>query len=374
MKLRDVRNRIGHGIVKSALGALVSWKPLTDPEPGFSIVVGVPWNLMYLLPVNLRFVSRTDRSRLARVHVVFDRPEQPGAEAMIERCRREFPDLPLAFHFQPTAAGRLMRGINATTFYHAMNTAVGLRECRTRVLIMHDFDLFPVRPDHFSRIAETIERNNWKFASPELTDFGGLSYADNVLGTWALGIDALWLREHYAPVDIFPRYERIGGRELKLDPTSWIQMRTPQRGIVPNGSGEGFCHVNHLCGTHLDYKAGRRPAVVWRLHYLWYLDMLAGESASMTAATGAMRAAQSSELVVGDFRVDFRGVHVTCANVLRDEVRRMEAAVAGASRPEVEDYLAAFRLFLTRHGDVRGAEATDLAVENADAGTGVGGR
>ena len=53
--------------------------------------------------------------------------------------------------------------------------------------------------------------------------------------------------------------------------------------------------------------------------------------------------------------------------MLRDELRLMEEALHGAVRPEIAEYVEAFRGFLERHGDT-----SDLEAEGAGATAGVG--
>ena len=68
-----------------------------EPEPGYSIILGVPWGRRHLLGVTLRFLAQTDPTGLARVFVVFDRTARPGAESVIAAAQADVPDLPLEF-------------------------------------------------------------------------------------------------------------------------------------------------------------------------------------------------------------------------------------------------------------------------------------
>jgi hypothetical protein len=72
-------------------------------------------------------------------------------------------------------------------------------------------------------------------------------------------------------------------------------------------------------------------------------------------AMRAMDESASSVIRVGGVDVDFVGVHVTCANVLGDEVGRMEESLFGRVRPAVAPYAEAFRRFLTRMDAAGGA-------------------
>jgi hypothetical protein len=342
--------RVGQRAIRGALRPLLRWTPLDDPEPGFSIVVSAPWALRHLLPVNLHFIERTDRRELRRVHVVFDRLPRPGGEAFVERMEAAFPALPLAFRFYPRAAGRVAERVDTSAVYHALCTVLGLGDCRTRYAVLHDFDLYPLVPNYFTEIVRALKERDLRFSGVQLTRFDGLTERDRILGTWALGIDAGWLRSTCRPVDCFHRHARLGGRLIALEPYAWLQSRTPQRDRVGTLGEASFSHVYNLASSYLQLAHGRRILVSWRLHFLWYLEYLAGRPERLVEAMASMEGATGPELAVDGLRADFSKVHVTCANVLRKSVEPMEAALFGSMRDRVRQYLDAADVFLNRFG------------------------
>src|SRR5204863_10015683 len=106
-------------------------RPLGDPDPGFAFVMGVPWGLLHLLPVNLRFIARRDLKDLRRIQVVFDRVRRKGADAedVIREAREQFPSLPMTFRYHKPVSGRIIERVNVSTFYNSMNTVLALGEC-----------------------------------------------------------------------------------------------------------------------------------------------------------------------------------------------------------------------------------------------------
>jgi hypothetical protein len=340
--------------VKRLLAPLVSWSPLRDPADGFSIVLGTPWALRHLLPVNLRFLAGTDRRRLDKVLVVFDRVRQPGADAFVQDVARRFRELPLEFHFHPPLPGRIVRLVNQSKFYACLNWVTGLKYTRTRYAVLHDFDLYPVVPNFFTEIVGAMETRGLRFSGAEHTHFAGLTERDALIGTWELGIDVRWLRDTCRPLDCFHSVAQVNGRRVDLDGFSEIQSRTPRRALAGAVGRDSYAHVTNLCSTYLRYQKRERVDVAWRLHYLWYLESLAHESGPrrLAALAEAMRRSPSSRLVFEGYHADFSGTHVTCSNVLRQDLLRMEEALFGACRPEAAEYLDAFEQFLQTHGDV----------------------
>lgn len=346
--LKKVRQQFGRETAKVLLSPLLSWKPLANATPGFSLIIGVPWHLRHLLPVNLEFVNRTDLRELEEVHVVFDRKHHPSFDELESQARSRFPQLPLTFHHYTGLAGTIIEKLDVSTFYNSMNTTLALGKCRSKYAILHDFDLFPLRADYFTEVHAAMRTRDLRFCGLELTRFHGLTDEDRILGTWCLGIDVEWLRSHYRPVECFHKTVTMGERTVSLDPFSWIQTQTERRDLVATVDEGDCCHVKNLCSTYLRFMTGRHAKVAWRLHYVWYLESLLGKMDNFRAACDAMLNAKGSLLQVGECATDFAGTDPTCANVLRDELTRMEQFLHGHCRPEVIAYVNAFESFLGR--------------------------
>ncbi len=349
-KLLD-KQRIRRGLLKSLFRPFFSWSPLTSPEPGYTIVLGTPWALRQILELNLRFIAQTNCESLREVIVVFDRGPQEGGDEFIDSIRSKFPDLVLRLLFHETVPAALASRIRQSKFYASLNWTTGIKAAKTRSVILHDFDLYPLVSDYFERIANALKENEWRFTGAERTTFGGLVDSDDIIGTWALGVDAVWLRSNVTPVDCFHAVADFGNRRVDLDAFSLLQSRTDRRGFVEGLGVDSFAHVRNLCSTYLRFIKGEAPNVVWRLHYLWYLEELCDRPEALRESLRAMDEATTAELSVADSIADFSEVHVTCANVLRSELERMETALFGRMRPEIAKYCESFEEFLRRFGD-----------------------
>lgn len=87
---------------------LVRWTPEPTWQPGYSIILGVPWHLRHLLNTNLRFIARQDLSNLRAIHCVLDRVASDTLATLASRARQQFPDLPLQFHCYHGFIGRMI--------------------------------------------------------------------------------------------------------------------------------------------------------------------------------------------------------------------------------------------------------------------------
>jgi hypothetical protein len=344
------KQKLKRDLLKMMLSPMLGWRPLEQVRPGFSIVLGVPWALRHLLPVNLRFVGQTDTRDLHRLHVVFDRPPQANGEEFVAGIHKEFPQLPLTFRFHPPLAGKLVEMINQSKFYASMNWTLGIAQCETRYAVMHDFDLYPLVPNYFTSMIEALRERNLRFTGLELTHFDGLDDSQKLIGTWALGIDVEWLRQNHRPIDCFHTVASINGRRFDLDAFTYIESSTPERDLVGTVTEKDMAHVRNLCSTYLRFTKGELFDVVWRLHLMWYLESLCGPAGKLQALTALMNSADSPRLCVNNLTADFSRTHVTCANVLRDELLPMEKFIAGELREEVIQYIDSFENFLWRYG------------------------
>ena len=340
------RGVIGRELAKAAISPLIDWPRSGGVTAGYSVILGVPWHLRHLLKVNLRFLAQLDRQNLRAIHVVLDRTCKSDLSRMEADARAHYPQLPLKFSCYTGLAGRVVEKLDISTFYNSMNCATALAAIDSSHAILHDFDLYPLRADYFERMYSQMVREQLHYCGVEVTCFDGLTPEDLVLGTWGLGMDVAWLRRTHRPIEIFHTVRRLGDRVISLDPFSESQLRPGvRRAIVSPCDPEGFCHVKNLCSSYLRFSTGRRVTIEWRLHYLWYLESLTG-ARQLADVIERMERSDTGQLEIDGRVVDFTGTHPTCANVLRSELSRMDAFLFGEIRPEVVQYIDAFRSFL----------------------------
>jgi hypothetical protein len=347
---RHWKRRITRKFLKHLVSPLIHWEATNDVQPGYSIVLGTPWNLRELLAVNLKFVESQDLHGLVRVYVVFDRRETSGAGNFIESTKNQFANLPIDFSFHPTLLGRLLEKINQSKFYASTNWCLGLSKCRTKYAIMHDFDLYPLQKNFFRSIFETMKEKKLRFSGAEFTHYDGLSNEDRLIGTWELGVDAEWLRSKFRPIRCYHSVAKVNNRYVDLDAFSEIQSQTPERELAPQLCEQSFAHVRNLCSTYLRFVSGDPVNIAWRLHLLLYLWSLTRGEEFLNRYTSQMKVAATSSLMIEDQTVDFSKEHFTCANVLRTQVSMMEKSLYGEVRPTVERFMAASSDFFDQFG------------------------
>ncbi len=349
-----LRSEVGQLVARAAIGRSLDWSVPTALDDGYTVVLGTPWDLRHLLEVNLRFVSAADTTNLRELFVVFDRCHRGEMDAIARSTQERFPDLPLRFLHYPDRPGRLVERINVSTFYNSLNVTLAITEASTRTVILHDFDLYPVVPEYFERLHHSLTARNLRFCGFEKTHFQGLRDEDDIIGTWSLTIDSAWLRRTWKPIQCFHRLSTVHGKRTRLDPFSWIQFQTPERGLA-DCSGIDFCHVKNLCSTYLRLVSGGPISIAWKLHYLWYLEFVGGETDRLETAEHLMRNARDRVVRVSGREIDFKSVQPEAFNVLDAEIRKMETFLHGSVRPPVESYLTLSRAFFGGGGSLEQA-------------------
>ncbi len=332
--------------VRFLLNQMIRWPERQRFEDGYSLIIGVPWHLRHLLNVNLEFVARTHSPNLRAVHVVLDRKSPDGLAALQSSVAPHLRTLPLQFHCYSGVPGKVVEWADVSTFYNGMNCLTALSRITTRHAILHDFDLYPLDSDYFEQIYTQMHDQDLQFCGVEYTFFDGLKEEDRVLGTWGLGMDVEYLYRNHRPVDILHRLRMIRGRPVSLDPFSEIQLFADvRRDRCSALSTDSFCHVKNLCSSYLRLMTGRPVTLAWRLHYLWYLENLQTQR-KLEPVIEAMNASFDRILRTDGREHDYSTTHHTCANVLQQDLERMDHFFFGAVRGITEDYIRSFRRFL----------------------------
>ncbi|MHA7814290.1 MAG: hypothetical protein ACX94C_12980 [Phycisphaerales bacterium] len=269
---------------------------------------------------------------------------------MANELAAKWPNLPIKVQWHPPLTGRIAERVNVSTFYNGMNIVTALRTCKAKAMILHDFDLYPLRADYFERLGSRILDDGLRFAGLERTRYDSLVEEDEIYGTWGLAMDAQWLRNEKKPRDIFHRFARLpDGRKTMLDPFSWLQLNEPKRGDAEDLSPEDVCHVKNLCSTYLRTMDGKAPKVAWRIHYLIYLESVSCQREEiLEKSTREMNDSQSTQIQYNGMTVECNGTDWTCANVLERELTLMDESLFGSVRPITLDYMQASRGFFKR--------------------------
>jgi hypothetical protein len=235
----------------------------------------------------------------------------------------------------------------------------------TRAVIIHDLDALPIA----SRLFESLY-DNWL---QERADFCGISqYRGNgvtaemkLLKTCCLTVDAANLRARFRPFDLFNKLRLIDGRLVDFDTMLHVQMQS-RRCAQFNDYETQLVHPSGVICQYTEFVAGRSAfkGMCHNLLMLPYFVYLGGDS-SMLGTVGRQLERDNSRKI----RLLGKELHIDAIPPkhwawMEKQIRTVEHAVFGCTRPEVAGYLAGFVL---RSGESRTAlrETRLTAVANS---------
>ena len=119
-------------MLRTAIRPLIRWRPLPDPEPGYSVVIGCKSSLAGMLGVNLQLLGRQRRDHLREVIVVWDCGRSAQMIELEARLRSAIGDLPVRFLYYSPLQVRVTSAIQWGWVYSWLSWCAGLSIVRTR--------------------------------------------------------------------------------------------------------------------------------------------------------------------------------------------------------------------------------------------------
>jgi hypothetical protein len=346
----------------TAIRNLVQWQPLTNPEPGYTVVIGCMRALAPVARANLTLIGQMQLEHMREIIAVFDCTEDqipPDIVALIDSLRKTHPIRLLSYsREQARIAAQLKWG----WVYAWLSWCLGIAAARTRHVILHDLDALPVNPRLFDvRYAQALAVGS-KFHGSRWYQGNGVDASMQLAVTFELVLDAQHLRSRFDAFDGFNHVALVDGTYIDFDTFLYIQSRSDTRtvDVLPESD---LVHPSQMICQFTDFVAGRNDfrASNHNLMMLPYYAFLGGDAKALDTI-----GAQCAE--PGARSVPFAGKSLSIAGIEpslwawhEKQIRRMEHALHGRTRPEVEQYLLGF---VSRAGETRsvGREAGSAAV------------
>jgi hypothetical protein len=335
------------------LHGLVSWEQLDDPAPGYTVVIASMAALAPLVTANLRLVARQVNTRMQELILIVDCPDDRIPDTIREAVRECSELIRIRVLGYSGWQNFVARQLNWGWVYSWLSWSLAIAHTATRAVIIHDLDALPIYPRLFESLYDNWLDERAEFCGISRYRGNGVTEEMNLVTTFELVVDASYLRERFRPFDLFNKLRLIEGRLADLDTMLYVQMQSRRRAL---------CHV---CETQLvhpsgvicqftDFVAGR-TAFKERCHNLLmlpYLFYLGGDS-TMLSAIGQQVARETSKTI----RFLGRELYINAIPPshwawMEKQIRRLEHAHVGNTRPEVAEYLAGF---IRRAGEYRTA-------------------
>lgn len=333
---------------------LVKWAPLETPLEGYTVVIACMKALAPVAVANLQLCARQECPGMRELLLVFDCPPgeiPPAVARAVEDASRSIPVRLLGYDRRRHRAARL---INWGWVYSWMSWSLAIAEARTRAVVIHDLDAMPIHPSLFEQL-----HDHW---SEEQAEFCGIRRYEGTNGvtgdmglvtTFELVLDAAYVRSRFRPFDLFNKLALVDGRVVDYDTMLYAQSRSPRRVVRPIDEAhlvhpsQLICHYTDLIAGRTDFR-GRGSS----LPILPYFFELGGDPSLMQAVGPQIDAEgpRSGRIRFLDRDLWIEGIPPDLWAWFEKQIRRVEQALHGRTRPEVERYL---RGFIRRAGDRR---------------------
>jgi hypothetical protein len=335
------RAKAARGLLRAVLRPLVRWSPMTDPRPGYTVIIGCSTPLMAMLGVNLRMLAAQRAENLREVLVVFDRRRSPAHAALEERVRAEHPNLPARFLYYRGVQERVARAIQWGWVYSWMSWCTGIAHATTRHVVLHDFDAILLHPGVLeARFAEIVRRGH-EFVGVSLYKGNGVEASDGLVTTFELILDAAFVRERFRPIHAFNHVTTHHGRTVDFDTFLYVQSRAGARSVLPVDE-EAMVHPSQMICQYVDHLNGRLPAIeANNLLLIPYFMYLSGEPGPFREVRRRLDGAGERRVNIFGKPADLSRLSPVHAAWLSKQAFRLERAIAGEVREEVRSYFGA---------------------------------
>jgi hypothetical protein len=347
LKTRQLKRLPMHLLLRN----LVSWEPLRDVEPGYTVVIACMGALAPLAVANMRLAMQQVKTRMYELILVFDCPVADIPEIVREACR-EFSGFTririLGYSERQYFAARKL---NWGWVYSWLSWAVAIAHVRTRAVVIHDLDALPI----YERLFESLY-DNWLEEGAEFCGISrycgnGVTEEMNLVRTPELVVDAHYLRERFRPIDLFNKLSLISGRVVDFDTLLYVQTKA-SRCAVRSIDESNLIHPSQVICNYTDFVAGRATfeGASHSLLVLAYFLYLGGESAMLSAVSAQLTKGNAKTIRLCDKDLYIDGISPAHWAWNEKQIRRAEQALFGQCRSEILRFLSGF---ISRAGDYR---------------------
>jgi hypothetical protein len=353
--------RIGlHALLRN----LVTWRPLPNPEPGYTVVLGCMKSMAAVIVANLRLCAQMDANRLHEFILVFDCSVDEIPPAIGSLIAEIEPSIKIRVFGYDRREQRVARFIDWSWVYCWLSWCIAFREARTRAVIIHDLDALPLDPHLFERIYDNFVESRAQFCGIDYYTSSRNRIAPdlNVMRTFEMGFDVCHVRDHFRPIDLFNKLRWANGRVVDFDTMLYVQWKSPRRVVRPIDE-RALVHPSQLVCNYTDVLTGRtdlrgREHMLPILPYFMYLG---DDSTPLSELALQINDDDARSVRLDDHEWWIDGISPGGWAWMEKQVRRVEQRLFQHTRPEVELYLSGF---INRAGGSRtvGKESGPMSV------------
>ena len=328
-----------HSLIRN----LTTWSPLENANSGYTIVIGCMRDLAPLAAANLRLIGLQDLSNAREIVLVFDCHLEDVPQIIHDRIRELESKIKIRLIGYSKYQVFITHLINWGWVYSWLSWSTGVANANTKYVILHDLDAMPLKQDLFESIYQNIIHSGGQFHG--VRQRAEYPKADErvLAATFELAIDIEYLRNNFSPFDVFNKLRMVDGQYVDFDTFLYIQWHSPNCRVTPI-KDEDLVHPSQLICLYTDFLAGRNSfeKMNHNLLVLPYFMYFGGEESALGSIASRLSNTRSRS-------VPFKGKDLPIGGVIPQhwawmdaQIRRLEKAQFGTTRPEVEKYLEGF--------------------------------
>jgi len=324
----------------------VNWMPMKDPEEGYSIIIGSMHKIPEIAIANIRMVANCDLSACREVIMVFDCTAEQMPQALREDIRAIQCSVPVQVLHYNMSQSRAAHRIDWGWVYAWMSWSIGISQCRTRHVVLHDLDALPLDPSLFDVLYKRARDSSATFQAVRTYSGNGVTKSMGLGTTFELVMDAATVRSRFRPFDGFNKLRIINGSLVDFDTFLWIQHELTGSTCVEPIDENQLVHPTQLICNYTDFSSGR-DSLRTKQHSLLmmpYFGMLGGNSTEFDRISKEL--AESRGSFVSMFGREMNLDHLQSEHWawMEKQIRRTEQTLFSATREEVGRFLQPFVL------------------------------
>ncbi|MCC6423485.1 MAG: hypothetical protein IT447_08395 [Phycisphaerales bacterium] len=338
--------RIQRTALRLVLRPMMRWSRLDEPRPGYSIVIACHAHFARMLIGNLRQLMKQDLSELDRVIICFDGPKTDELERFEREAKDEFEKLNILCVHQSSIQSMVLRRIGWGWVDCWLSYAKGIAASRTRWVMLHDMDAFLLREDLIATRLEQMKQSGAHFMGIRWYEGNGVEREDRLCYIVEMMLDAQFLRRRFVPLDLFNHVCRYKGRSVDFDTLLYPQSVAGGTKAMPLEM-TNWVHPSQVISqfTYLKSRPVYVPPESNNLFFIPYFMYLADDRTILEEHRQSLENAGKGPVEFLGGKMDLSQFTRTHFDWIRQQVERLEEAVAGGMRNEVRVYLEAVGRF-----------------------------
>ena len=341
---RYLRARLQRSALRAVLRGLQSWgPPPKEPLPGYTIAIACHRRFPEMLIPNLRLLADQDLAHLDRVLIAFDGPREDKLAAVESRLRDQSPGVRFEFFYQSRFQARVIRTIGWAWVDIWLSYCKCLAATKTRYVLLHDMDAMLLKPGIVEERFAAIRERGDQFVGTHWYHSNGFDADDRMVFPVEMFADAAFLRSEFRPVDMFNHVSTYNGKTVDFDVMLYPQADA-RRSLLPLPDGD-MVHPGQVISQYvfLTTRSGYVPPAANNLFFIPYFLHLAGDSEILDRHARALETNDRREVPFLGSRMDLSNFSMVHADWVDRQIRRIDGAIDGAVREDVDRYIRAVR-------------------------------